>query len=829
MIKCFLSHSSKDKDSYVRIVAKKIGISSCEFDEFSFEEGSVTLDEILKKMNLSDLFVIFLSENALESKWVQDEIIYAKQLFDSAKIKKIFPIIIDHSIKYNDSRLPQWMRDEYNLRYISRPTVAARRIRQRLRELSWESHPFLKKNKKIFVGINELINKFEERFDDFDRIKPSCVVASGVPSIGRRELLKHCVVKTNISDDSYVPLSIYLNAQESIEDLILKLHDLGFSDKDNILDLYHTDISSKIEIAVDLVKDIISAKEMIFIIDNGCIATFNREISSWFVDIINKLTVKDTLIFCLASKFRIRPDTIRGNDSFFHIEVPELSIKERKGLLSRYSSYRGLSLDQEVLNFFSGLLTGYPEQVFFTVEQLIDLGIYEAKKQSHIIVDYNSNKVQQLLSKWAEDERVIDFLRLLSEFDFISQDVVFNIVYDEEVYVKIITDFRATSIVEFIGANNEYIRVIDNVRDYIMRQKLSLHHEFKDKLNIHVDNFIQNYQNNDNDISDYLYSIKAALLEGKQINERYLIPSIFLKTIKQLYDQKGKYQEVIRLADRVIDNNQNLDDRFLQNVRYYLCLALARLRDARCVQEAQKFKGAEHNFLLGFYYRLKGRYQDAIIRLSKALDEQPSFARARRELVLVLSYIGEFTEALELARLNFENDRSNPYHIQAYINCLLKDVNNKSTNRDKITDLLSILENIQSKTAHEMYLTSRAEFIAFHENNLHAAIELIDDAKKIHQDVIYPLLMEFDIYARYNITEKMNESLKSIEKVVDRNSYFFNSLIRRRCIYIAMTKGYSQAIDTMSRYFSNYTDTAKERFSLLLQHCAEQKMIEYAF
>ena len=41
MIKVFLSHSSKDKDKYVRIVANKLNKlnANIEYDEFTFEAG----------------------------------------------------------------------------------------------------------------------------------------------------------------------------------------------------------------------------------------------------------------------------------------------------------------------------------------------------------------------------------------------------------------------------------------------------------------------------------------------------------------------------------------------------------------------------------------------------------------------------------------------------------------------------------------------------------------------------------------------------------------------------------------------------------------------
>ena len=61
MVRCFLSHSSKDKKSYVEIVAKHLGFHNCVYDDFTFEEGMQPLEEILKWLDKSDIFVIFLS------------------------------------------------------------------------------------------------------------------------------------------------------------------------------------------------------------------------------------------------------------------------------------------------------------------------------------------------------------------------------------------------------------------------------------------------------------------------------------------------------------------------------------------------------------------------------------------------------------------------------------------------------------------------------------------------------------------------------------------------------------------------------------------------
>lgn len=58
MIKCFLSHSSRDKDSYVRLVATRIRKEAKVFDEETFEAGMSPMEEIAKGLDDSMLISI---------------------------------------------------------------------------------------------------------------------------------------------------------------------------------------------------------------------------------------------------------------------------------------------------------------------------------------------------------------------------------------------------------------------------------------------------------------------------------------------------------------------------------------------------------------------------------------------------------------------------------------------------------------------------------------------------------------------------------------------------------------------------------------------------
>ena len=114
MLKAFLSHSSKQK-GYVEVVANHLGKSNIIFDKWTFEEGNKTVDEIFQGLTETGVFVLFISNEALETKWVKTEIKRAYELIKTNNIKQLYPIIIDETIKYDDKRIPLWIQENYNL------------------------------------------------------------------------------------------------------------------------------------------------------------------------------------------------------------------------------------------------------------------------------------------------------------------------------------------------------------------------------------------------------------------------------------------------------------------------------------------------------------------------------------------------------------------------------------------------------------------------------------------------------------------------------------------------------------------------------------------
>jgi len=811
LAKAFLSHSSKDKKGYVETVARQLGYDNCIYDELTFEEGMKPIEEIEKSLNKTDVFVIFLSDTALDSKWVKLELEKAYKLLNNGGIKRIFPIIIDSNVDNYDKRIPHWMRKEYNLKYVSRPTIATRRIKQRLREISWQVHPLIKDKEKIFVGRNELIRQFEERIDDFDKQTPLCFIASGIEKIGRQSLIKHCLKKANIVGEAYQPSIIILNSHESLEDFILKIDDLGLSSPIKLRNFLKKKVAEKIAIAIKIIEEVQKAKELIFIIDHGCIVTPEGLISKWFSELLHNISAK-RVTFGIASSFRLLKFRVRRDNNIFTVDVPELDKKERAGLLKRYAELEKMELTRDDLNFFSGLLNGYPEQVYYTVDLIKDYGLPRAKKDSLEIVEFSSEKVTRLLWRYERDHKARNFLALLAKFDFIGYDLIFEVVGEDSFFKDLMNKFLASAICEYLGANKEYIRLNDAVRDYLLRSRYELLKEYANKLKEHLEMFLSDYKSEERDVADFLYSIKESLRLKKDISEEYLIPSHFLKTMVELYNFSRRYSDVVRLADRVLQNAEYMDEGIKTEIRYYLCLSLARLQSERFFKEVMEIRGSDHDFLFGFYYRLSGNSVKAIERLTNALIDRPNFPRAKRELVQVYLYIGDYETALELAKQNHEYDKTNPYHIQAYFRCLIRD--EKIINKGPIMEeLLTNLSKIRSDKAKEMYLEARAQYEAFYKHDGNNALTSINNALKEFPDSVYFKITKFDICEKFGVIGEMKDLLDKFEKEIDNNSYFYNVYISLQSIYFAKTGKKHEAVNLLSK-LRNYPESAINKLKL---------------
>jgi len=825
MQKVFLSHSSKDKESYVRIVAdkliKKIGPDAVIVDELTFEEGCKTLDEIKKCLGETDLFVVFLSNDSLESEWVKEEIFKAKKLWDDSHIKQICPVIIKEEIKYDDPRIPEWLRENYNLKYVSRPTKAASIIEGKMIELSYNMHPRLKERNEIFVGRNSLIDKFEERMDDLDKSKPVCIIASGIPGIGRRALIKHCIFKSNLKKSSYPFPQILLNYSESIEDFILKIYDLGFTEKTDLTNLLTMEMHDKVRIAISLISDLQRQKEILFIDDNGALIDHDGRIADWFSLILEEEGLEAKLTICVSAKFRYRiyNDNNVTKERLFSLSVDELEKKEREGLLSRCLEFENLELDKEDIRFIARLLSGFPEQVFFSVEMLKRDGLSSLKKNSYEIIDFNSKKASLLLREFEEDDDIMSFLTMLASFDCISLNYIGELVDKNEKYLKYINKFLSIAICEYVGTLKEYIRVNETIRDYISRNDFKISEQLQKNMDENLRLFLQSPSLEEYEVPEYLFSLKEALIKGKTIDSSCIIPSLYLKTMTELYN-KGKNKDVISFADKALESERYMDEAMIFEIRYLLCSALAKQKDRRFHNEVIHIKSpADRFFLYGFFYRQVGKFDKAIYNLNKSLVERKNFSKAKRELVAAYIGMQDYQTATELAKDNYTNYKDNAYHIQAYFSCLIKGTKSFD-NRKILESLIYSLETIKTDIAREMTKRCKAQLYAFYDDNQEEALRYINEAIEMNNNIQYARIVKFDICEKFNMISEMEEIVKYFEQPEYKNKYS-NIIVIFKSILMALDGKVSEAVDYYCSNIRDYTEQAKENFINKLQRYGE--------
>ncbi len=769
------------------------------------------LEEILNELDQTDIFVLFISNDSLNSAWVEKEISEAVERMNEGSIKRFFPIVIDKNIKHDDPRIPDWVRENYNLRPITRPVVASRRIRERMLELSWKNHPILKQRNNIFVGRNEILELFEERTNDISKDYPKTIFSSGLREIGRKSTVIKALQKANIIREYSDPIRLNLTREDGIEGFIEKLSDLGMSEQGYRVNLLDMTVDEKVNELNKLILDILSYGDVILIEDNGSIVRFGGEIAPWYVSLCEALPT-GRIILCVAPYFRPNKAPFVRNSDFFFLDVPELTPSERAGLFKRYGDLVGLALSREQSMDFVKLFTGYPGQVTYAVDLISSEGIAGAWKKSYEIAEYSKYKAGIYVDKYLNDPDKQELLRFMASFDFLSIDFISDIS-DKVGFdcLANIDDFIGESVCERIGSTGEYVRLNDVIRDYVNRNDLYIGDRFRSALSEFVVDFMNTYEREEYDVSAYYVAIKEALTGDVEIKvpDKLLIPAHFLRSMNDLY-RKKKYHEIINLADRVLAKKTNYDDHTEQDIRYFLCQSLARLRDKRFLSEVQSIKGAEHNFLMGFYYRLQGRYADALERFELSKEEKRTRERSLREIVMTLSIVERYEEALTQAKMNYERYPSNPFIIQSFFECLIHQQKSDS-NRAILEGLIKALDSISGDKAAEINASLKANLTATYDEDFVKANQIIDDAIAMFSGTEYPLLTKLDLAIQNLDRNLIEETMNRLNQVGGGRDSRRPKFVKAQVILEALKGESGRALALINRDLKEFHPNARER------------------
>lgn len=728
MKRAFISHSSKQK-FMVDDIIKILGKDSCIVDKYDFHSGNQVEIEIKQNINLSDLFVLLISSDALDSDWVDFELRYVRERVREGRVS-FCPFIIDQNIHINDFRIKPWVKD-YIVDCIPNAFIISKIIERRLRDIRNRDYPYFAKRDGLFQGRDEDMAELDK--DLIIKEYKRAIFISGIPHIGKKFFARRFLrdkLTVGTKDDF---ISIQIGEHDSIEDYILRLnHIVRLLSRNEIGDLMSgiCSIQQKLEVAVRLTNDLFSFKEKLLIIDDWGIVQSNGVVTKWFLEMINDQSLSPETGIFVISKNTVKRSLLTKNPIVSR-QLKPLSKEAIELLLIQYAEIRELHLSKEQRQQLMSKMKGYPSTVYTVIDAIKKGSFIDGMNTLYEDLEQKNDELSYIVRILGNDDTKdkLQILIILSMFEFISLDLLENICspLPMEIFLE---EFYSMSLYESFGSANEYIRLSPSVADYINRYKLELRPEFRNKLTKLTQESLTLMSNEVTDLSAFLYNVKENIRSGntKGKVEKYLLPSFFLKVIVEEYNKgdRASYKNVVNLCDKILKDSNNIYEHMVYNIRYWLCSALCRLQSMRFFDEVEYFeRDNAYDFLRGFFERIAKRFPEAERYYEKAISKSrdgETLYKTKQELVIVRMKLGNYQAALDLAKECYLKNPYNPYHIVAYYRCIIK---SNFPDVKLLEELMAQMEKTYSDQRDLDIETMRGEFAYYVDKDEEKALRIL--------------------------------------------------------------------------------------------------------
>src|SRR5262249_53003443 len=182
-LKAFLSHSSRDKGT-VEAVADELGAANVELDSETFDRGILNVTAIQNALKRSDLYVLFLSNDALASRIVRYEALLAQELFARGIVDRLLVICLDEEAFA--SAEAQWK--AFN--FVRRPP-GAKSIERLIQHNLIAIRAKQKRSNQPFVVRTTQLHDAKENLIDPQASKLGALYIAGDTGSGRHTFSRH--------------------------------------------------------------------------------------------------------------------------------------------------------------------------------------------------------------------------------------------------------------------------------------------------------------------------------------------------------------------------------------------------------------------------------------------------------------------------------------------------------------------------------------------------------------------------------------------------------------------------------------------------------------
>lgn len=713
LIKAFLSHDSKDKP-IVEEVAERLSRVHCVYDKYSFETGEDLDASIKKGLDVSQLFVLFVSQNTLARPFVQKEISLAEELYEKNNLKKAFAFIID-DIDVNI--LPSWIkRIKYEKTFD--PAHMARVIKKKITDLN--------NNQSHFIGRDEDAIKFEEIISDENK-KRNIFFITGIIGIGKKTFSRHmlvnkllvsfpCCVEVKPGDGA---LEMALNAMDCLEST------------DSFKEIYQQkkdcSVKEKTEFLINKLKEYLERGEGIIFCDEGGVIHTDGSIDDEMLFLLESITQEIELPVFFNTY--IKPPL---KLKFRQCALKPLSRDASKLLFKRLLPRMRFD-DNELIENVINRSDGYPPSIYYAAEMLAQYGpginlkdkikensygIFSQYVSSLNIQDPYQRKILALLCVYSPlpHDVLIHYTKLpLTSISDIIENLVDKSVLeiDENSLYEISRPLKYT-IFKFI-AND--IRGID-------------HKLVKDIISHNID------KNDDANRKLLLYRhiTKSKMYLNEKYNDEDMI--CFLSDIYAMAEtsyHEQNYKDAIKYASKIIAERRKFIEAHEILIKSYI--REEKFTEAQnAIDIYKEFAEPKSIFYLtGFLKRYNDDFSGAVKQYKHALDNGYTGVSIYRELAQCYILLDENEKALEYAKKAYEKLDSNVFIIDIYATALAKNAH--------IDEAKNIINQMLAYPESDFTL-HRLSIFEFAYGNPRKALTMINKAISLSKRITFDILAQ---------------------------------------------------------------------------------------
>jgi len=705
--RAFLSHSSNEK-ALVNAVARHFTAARVVVDSLSFEDGKRSADEIVTYLKDTSVFVVFLSETAVESNWVNFELREAIHKL-AAETLIVVPYIVDDLPL---DKVPKWLQ-AYTVRRSNSALRIAEMIEQELEALDEKKG----QARRFFVGRNEELAALIRALSPIASPSPTVLFLGGVDGIGKKTLLQraifdalHQVLKTN-------RIIISLSDESGLVELFERLLDYrastSFIQMKAELDAFRGSESlEQVKKVASLIRSLNDEKLLITVIGRLCLVGESGDLQPWIASVLQELQSNRFPRLALLCPRMVRAEFRSSYPNVVFQSVRNLQEGDSRDLLALWLNSLEVPVTEQEVRSVISITGGRPSAIIRAAELAEEHGItivLERQALRRILSLGYESTIRQIRD---EPDQIV--IATLLHFERLSlEDIAIATARPRTVIADSLAHLLSNMILEN-EADTYFIapHLIDVIsRLTWMSRYDAACRDASRKLLTRIETFAPD---------DYVsvVALNAAVV-GAIYDEmtlesdltRLVKPAQLLRVGRKLYDA-GKYTRASVVLGRALENSQGLtEDAIIEGLRLR-AMCLARLshehtsgRDEffNVVGQLENFKSVRARrsvcFVKGFRARLSGDLNKAHEHYKAAIrdfDGDQNF-HILNEYAKIQLRLGEYADAIRYARLALNWAPTNPYPLDVLV-CALVEKSRKPAEQHH-AEIERLLEDLEKASA----------------------------------------------------------------------------------------------------------------------------------